>query len=85
MMRLDDLIARLAPEYRRFSDVRLALSPSVLILAGFYGDASWEPASPFENILDDYASANRFAAVDLGNFMGRPMVLYIPAACRAAV
>ena len=35
-------------------------------------------------ISEDYAAANRFEPLDLGSFMSRPMVLYVPAACRTS-
>jgi hypothetical protein len=85
IMRLDAVFSRLAPEYRRFSDVGRYLAPNSLILTGFYGDATYEPVSPFEKTMVDYAAGNGFVPVDLGSFMDRPMVLYVPAACLTRV
>jgi hypothetical protein len=85
IMRLDAVFAQLAPDYRRFSDVGRYLAPNSLILTGFYGDATYEPVSPFEKTMVDYAAGNGLVPIDLGSFMDRPMVLYVPAACLARV
>jgi hypothetical protein len=84
MMRLDSVFIRMAPDYRLYSDLTRYLSPNTLILSGFYDDASYEPQSPFVKIIDDYAAVNRFKAIELGKFMYKPLILYIPAACWSA-
>jgi hypothetical protein len=84
IMRLDEVFVQEAPDYRRYSDITRYLSPTVLLLAGFYDDASYEPKSPFEKIISDYAAANQFSAITLGSYMYKRLVLYVPAGCRAA-
>ena len=81
MMRLDSVFIRMAPNYRRYSDLTRYLSPHTLILSGFYDDATYEPQSPFTKIMDDYAAANGFKPIELGKFMYKPLILYVPAAC----
>jgi len=81
IMRLDSVFAERAPAFRRFSDVTRYLSPRALILSGFYNDDAYEPASAFQNVMENYARAHRFDAVRMGSFMYRPIVLYVPEAC----
>ena len=80
-MRLDAIFARKAPQYRWMSDPLRALTPRSLILSGFYVDSLTEPNSPFEPVIDGYASSHNFDPIALGNFIYRPIVLYIPRAC----
>ena len=83
LMRLDGVFAARTPEFRRFSDVRRYLAPDSLVLSGFYNDASYEPSSPFEKIVDEYTASHRFRAISVGRFMNKAITLYMPVLCRA--
>ncbi len=81
-MRLDDIFVQKAPAYRWMSDPMRYLTSRSLILSGFYIDATVEPKSPFEKVMDDYAATHGFQTMALGSFIYRHIFLYVPAACR---
>jgi hypothetical protein len=80
-MRLDDIFVQKAPAYRWMTDSLRHMNSRSLILSGFYADTASEPKSPFEKVMDDYASGHGFRKVALGTFIYRPIYLYIPAGC----
>jgi hypothetical protein len=80
-MRLDDIFVQKAPAYRWMTDSVRYMNSRSLILSGFYADTASEPKSPFEKVMDDYASGHGFRKVALGTFIYRPIFLYIPAGC----
>jgi hypothetical protein len=80
-MRLDYIFVDNAPGFRRISDVGRWLTPRSLILTGLYDDASYEPRSDFQAMMETYAARHHFIRIPLKPYMYRTIILYAPAAC----
>jgi hypothetical protein len=82
-MRLDDIFAQRAPDQRWMSDAARSLTPRSLILTGFYAADDYEPRSPFEAVMRDYAVGHGFTPVSVGPYVYKAITLYAPPGCAA--
>jgi len=75
IMRLDPVLASKAAWFRGYSDVSRSLTPASLIMIGY------DPGTGFEATMREYASGRGFRAVGVGQFMGKEVVMEVPAGC----